>query len=159
MKIAVGLSGGVDSSVAALLLRDQGHEVTGITMRLWRGTYRGGTRDACYGPGEEEDIARARRGSPSTGAPVGPSRLRTAYATRRARGSSAWRQASRPFSTTPMARCCAAALSGGRCDGRFFSAYRIDAEWVRVTLLGPLDDPKLNDILASLPGATVTAIN
>ena len=42
MKIAVGLSGGVDSSVAALLLRDQGHEVTGITMRLWRGTYRGG---------------------------------------------------------------------------------------------------------------------
>lgn len=34
MKIAVGLSGGVDSSVAALLLRDQGHEVTGITMRL-----------------------------------------------------------------------------------------------------------------------------
>ena len=72
MKIAVGLSGGVDSSVAALLLRDQGHEVTGITMRLWRGTYRGGTRDACYGPGEEEDIARARRGSPSTGAPVGP---------------------------------------------------------------------------------------
>ena len=67
MKIAVGLSGGVDSSVAALLLRDQGHEVTGITMRLWRGTYRGGTRDACYGPGEEEDIARARRGSPFDG--------------------------------------------------------------------------------------------
>lgn len=29
------MSGGVDSSVAALLLRDQGYEVIGITMRLW----------------------------------------------------------------------------------------------------------------------------
>ena len=36
MKIAVGLSGGVDSSVAALLLKEAGHEVTGVTMRLWR---------------------------------------------------------------------------------------------------------------------------
>ena len=48
---------------------------------------------------------------------------------------------------------------GAGVTDAFFSAYRIDAEWVRVTLLGPLDDPKLNDILASLPGATVTAIN
>lgn len=34
MKIAVGLSGGVDSSVAAKLLIEQGHEVYGITIRL-----------------------------------------------------------------------------------------------------------------------------
>ena len=60
MKIAVGLSGGVDSSVAALTLKEQGHEVVGITMKLWRGMYRGGTRDACFGPGEAEDIDRAR---------------------------------------------------------------------------------------------------
>ena len=46
MKIAVGLSGGVDSSVSALLLKEQGHEVVGITMKLWRGQYRGGPRDA-----------------------------------------------------------------------------------------------------------------
>ena len=60
MKIAVGLSGGVDSSVAAALLREQGHEVVGITMKLWReGRYRGGERDACFGPGEAEDIANA----------------------------------------------------------------------------------------------------
>ena len=60
MKIAVGLSGGVDSSVAAALLKSQGHEVVGITMKLWReGRYRGGARDACFGPGEAEDIARA----------------------------------------------------------------------------------------------------
>ena len=69
MKIAVGLSGGVDSSVAALLLQDQGHDVVGITMRLWRGTYRGGTREACFGPGEEEDIARAERLAKDLGIP------------------------------------------------------------------------------------------
>ncbi|HEX9079904.1 MAG TPA: tRNA 2-thiouridine(34) synthase MnmA [Desulfuromonadaceae bacterium] len=35
MRIAVAMSGGVDSSVTASLLRHQGHEVIGITMRLF----------------------------------------------------------------------------------------------------------------------------
>jgi len=62
VKIAVGLSGGVDSSVAAALLKSQGHEVVGVTMKLWRtGRYRGGDKDACFGPGEAEDIARAEK--------------------------------------------------------------------------------------------------
>jgi tRNA-uridine 2-sulfurtransferase len=37
MKVLVGLSGGVDSSVAAALLVEAGHEVVGVTMRLWGG--------------------------------------------------------------------------------------------------------------------------
>ena len=34
-KIMVGMSGGVDSSVAAFLLKEQGYEVTGVTFKLW----------------------------------------------------------------------------------------------------------------------------
>ncbi|MCR4438421.1 MAG: tRNA 2-thiouridine(34) synthase MnmA [bacterium] len=35
--VAVAMSGGVDSSVAAALLKQQGHTVKGLTMRLWEG--------------------------------------------------------------------------------------------------------------------------
>ena len=34
-KIMIGMSGGVDSSVAALRLLEQGHEVTGLFMKNW----------------------------------------------------------------------------------------------------------------------------
>ncbi len=34
-KVAVALSGGVDSSITALLLQEQGYEIVGITLRLW----------------------------------------------------------------------------------------------------------------------------
>lgn len=37
MKVLVAMSGGVDSSVAAAELIDAGHEVVGVTMRLWGG--------------------------------------------------------------------------------------------------------------------------
>ena len=35
-RVAVALSGGVDSAVTALILMDSGHQVMGLTMRLWR---------------------------------------------------------------------------------------------------------------------------
>ena len=35
MKLAVAMSGGVDSSAAAALLKEQGHELVGFTMQLW----------------------------------------------------------------------------------------------------------------------------
>lgn len=35
MKIAIAMSGGVDSSAAAVILKEQGHELVGFTMQLW----------------------------------------------------------------------------------------------------------------------------
>jgi tRNA-uridine 2-sulfurtransferase len=37
VQVLVAMSGGVDSSVAAAVLRDDGHEVVGVTMKLWGG--------------------------------------------------------------------------------------------------------------------------
>ena len=37
MQVLVAMSGGVDSSVAAALLVEEGHEVVGVTLKLWGG--------------------------------------------------------------------------------------------------------------------------
>lgn len=43
-KVLVAMSGGIDSSVAAMLLHEQGYEVIGITMKTWDYASSGGTR-------------------------------------------------------------------------------------------------------------------
>ncbi len=64
-RIAVGLSGGVDSSVAAAILKEAGSTVVGITMKIWSESLgikiKEEGKHACFGPGEEEDIEACRR--------------------------------------------------------------------------------------------------
>jgi tRNA-specific 2-thiouridylase len=56
------MSGGVDSSVAAAILKEKGFQVTGLMMRIWDGEgFPEGKRHGCYGPGEAEDEDEARR--------------------------------------------------------------------------------------------------
>jgi tRNA-specific 2-thiouridylase len=61
VRVAVGLSGGVDSSVAAFMLKEEGYDVMGIIMEIFDGPMDMGKakRHACYGPDEKEDVEAA----------------------------------------------------------------------------------------------------
>jgi tRNA-uridine 2-sulfurtransferase len=59
MRIAVAMSGGVDSSVTAALLAAQGHEVVGITLQQWpRGQDEAGVHGGCCSLSAVEDARR-----------------------------------------------------------------------------------------------------
>ncbi len=64
MKILIGMSGGVDSSTVARMLKEQGHEIIGATMSIWDKStkFNGDIKaDSCFSPHEAEDVETARQ--------------------------------------------------------------------------------------------------
>jgi tRNA-uridine 2-sulfurtransferase len=63
-RVLLGMSGGVDSSVAGYLLREQGYEVIGVTMKVWPQDCISRAEDKCCGP---QAVADARSVAHSLG--------------------------------------------------------------------------------------------
>jgi tRNA-specific 2-thiouridylase len=65
-RVLLGMSGGVDSSVAGFLLREQGYDVVGVTMKVWPQDCISRAEDKCCGP---QAVADARSVAHSLGIP------------------------------------------------------------------------------------------
>lgn len=61
-RVALGMSGGIDSTMSALMLMEQGYEVIGLTMSIWDENIDIGeaTKSGCFGPGEADDLMAAK---------------------------------------------------------------------------------------------------
>ncbi|MFH1759473.1 MAG: hypothetical protein ABIA63_00080, partial [bacterium] len=78
-KVIVGMSGGVDSSVTAYLLKDAGYDVQGIFMKIYSGRSDAQTGNGCYGPGEEDDMETAFAVADEAGIPFSVIDLKNEY--------------------------------------------------------------------------------
>src|SRR5207253_1641271 len=65
-RVLLGMSGGVDSSVAGFLLREQGYDVVGVTMKVWPQDCISRAEDKCCGP---QAVADARSVAHALGIP------------------------------------------------------------------------------------------
>ncbi|MEY2480966.1 MAG: tRNA-uridine 2-sulfurtransferase [Verrucomicrobiota bacterium] len=65
-RVLLGMSGGVDSSVAGFLLREHGYDVVGVTMKVWPQDCISRAEDKCCGP---QAVADARNVAHSLGIP------------------------------------------------------------------------------------------
>jgi tRNA-specific 2-thiouridylase len=78
LKVLVAMSGGVDSSYAAAVLAAQGHDVTGVTLRVWQDKHPAFAKDAC--------AADAASASPKSRACCGAQDMMDAGAVARSQG-------------------------------------------------------------------------
>jgi NH3-dependent NAD+ synthetase len=92
-RVLLGMSGGVDSSVAGYLLREQGYDVIGVTMKVWPQDCISRAEDKCCGP---QAVADARGVAHSLGIPH--------YVLMRLTSSSGWSSIISPANTRPAAR-------------------------------------------------------
>lgn len=60
-RILVAMSGGVDSSVAAALMKKRGHDVIGVTMQIWQESQTDPRHSGCCSLGAVEDARRVAR--------------------------------------------------------------------------------------------------
>jgi len=103
VRVAVAMSGGVDSSVAAALLKEEGHEVTGLTMQLWSLPDEKKGSNGSGGSGNHDAIEDARKVAHKLGIPHHVIDLRDVFA--RTIVADFYREYSEGRTPNPCVRC------------------------------------------------------